>query len=85
MNDCDDEDLAVLARTGTSVAYCPRASDYFRAAEHFGPHRYRDMLAAGVTVALGTDSALCLGPEADPVRAGDAARISVLDEVRHLW
>jgi len=85
VNDCDDEDLAVLARTGTSVAYCPRASDYFRAGEHFGPHRYRDMLAAGITVALGTDSALCLGPEADPARAGDAARISVLDEMRHLW
>ena len=58
-NHVRDEDIATLAATGTSVAYCPVASAYFG---HTG-HRYREMLDAGVNVALGTDSALCQPPD----------------------
>jgi len=68
-NDVSDDDIALIADRGWSVAYCPRASDYFR---HRG-HRYRDMLAAGVNVALGTDSIICHGS------------LSILDEMRCLY
>jgi cytosine/adenosine deaminase-related metal-dependent hydrolase len=67
-NYVDEADLETLARTGTTIAYCPRASRYFG---HEG-HRYRDMLAAGVNVCLGTDSSVCHGS------------FSVLDEMRYL-
>jgi cytosine/adenosine deaminase-related metal-dependent hydrolase len=77
VNDCSDGDLRILAGTPTSVAYCPRASDYFGAHEHFGPHRYRDMLAAGINVCLGTDSIINLPPGTD--------RLSPLDEARFLY
>lgn len=56
VNDASDEDIELLARTGQSVAYCPHASAYFGNHERIGPHRYRDMLSAGVNVCLGTDS-----------------------------
>ncbi len=87
VNDCEDGDIEILKRTRTSVAYCPRASAYFGAEEHFGPHRYRDMLAAGVNVALGTDSIVGLRPEASTAAGSGTggARISVLDEMRYLW
>ncbi len=71
LNDLDDRHIDLLARRKISVAYCPRASAYFGHANH----RYREMLAAGVNVALGTDSILCLDT---------ADRISVLDEMRLL-
>ncbi|MFN0134338.1 MAG: amidohydrolase family protein [Phycisphaerales bacterium] len=71
--------IEVLARTGTSVAYCPRASAYFGAPERLGPHRYLSMLAAGVNVALGTDSIINL-----PIEAARERGISVLDEMRLL-
>jgi aminodeoxyfutalosine deaminase len=79
-NDATDEAIDVLARTGTSVAYCPRASSYFGAHRHFGSHRYRDMLAAGVNVCLGTDSIINLPPGAARPERG----ISILDEMRLL-
>ena len=80
VNDCDDADLQTLAETGARVLYCPRSSAYFRNHEVFGPHRYRDMLRAGVTVALGTDSLINL-PAAHP---GSAARLTPLDDARLL-
>lgn len=82
VNDASDGDIEALARVGASVVYCPRASAYFGAERHFGPHRYRDMLGAGIPVALGTDSIINL-----PDSASDAARggISVLDEMRMLF
>jgi cytosine/adenosine deaminase-related metal-dependent hydrolase len=80
VNDCDDAAIRTLARTGTSVAYCPRASAYFGAERHFGPHRYRDMLGAGINVALGTDSIVNL-----PESAVGAAGMSILDEMRFLY
>jgi aminodeoxyfutalosine deaminase len=75
VNDATDAAIEILASTNTSVAYCPRASTYFGADHHFGPHRYRDMLAVGVNVCLGTDSI---------VNLDTPDRISILDEMRHL-
>lgn len=71
-----------LAATNTSVAYCPRASTYFNAAAHFGPHRYRDMLSGGINVCLGTDSILNLPQGTD---APDGPGMSILDEARLLY
>jgi aminodeoxyfutalosine deaminase len=67
-NYVEDHHLPLLARHRASVVYCPLASDYFshprrgfRGSD--GRHRYRDMLAAGVNVCLGTDSILCQPPD----------------------
>lgn len=78
VNDCDDPGLQILAETNTSVAYCPRSSSYFRNHESFGPHRYRDMLRAGINVCLGTDSIVNLPPD-------ESDRLSTLDEMRFLF
>ena len=75
-NYVDDADIALLAETGASVAYCPVASEYFG---HRG-HRYRDLLDAGVNVCLGTDSVVCQPPGADPTQW-----LSVLPQMRHLY
>ena len=52
VNYCDDDELAMLASGVASVVYCPRTHRYFGHA----PHRWREMLAAGINVAVGTDS-----------------------------
>jgi len=52
VNYCDDDELAALASGQASVVYCPRTHAYFG----HPPHRWRDMLAAGINVAVGTDS-----------------------------
>ena len=75
VNHCTDDDLESLRASGVTVIYCPRSSAYFGWERFFGPHRYRDMIRAGVNVALGTDSIINL-PHPD--------RISVLDEMRFL-
>jgi cytosine/adenosine deaminase-related metal-dependent hydrolase len=64
-NYVSDVDISILADTNTHVAYCPIASEYFGHRDH----RYRDMLAAGVNVCLGTDSIVCASPE-DPQPLG---------------
>jgi cytosine/adenosine deaminase-related metal-dependent hydrolase len=76
VNNCSNSDLRDLANSPHSIAYCPRSSSYFRNHEHFGPHRYRDMLAAGINVCLGTDSVINLP---------NAHRLSTLDEARFLF
>lgn len=63
VNDASDADIELLARTKQSVAYCPRASEYFGNHTRLGGHRYREMLAAGVNVCLGTDSIINQHPE----------------------
>ena len=52
VNYCDDAELSLLARARASVIYCPRTHAYFG----HPPHRWRDMLASGINVAVGTDS-----------------------------
>jgi cytosine/adenosine deaminase-related metal-dependent hydrolase len=52
VNYCDDEELAILAAGKASIVYCPRTHVYFG----HGPHRWREMLAKGINVAVGTDS-----------------------------
>lgn len=52
VNYCDDNDLALLAQGQASVVWCPRTHRYFG----HPPHRWRDMLQAGINVAVGTDS-----------------------------
>lgn len=77
LNYVTDAALDRLSRSRISVVYCPRASAYF-GHPHGGhsPHRYQEMLEAGIEVALGTDSVICLDtPD----------RISPLDEMRHLF
>ena len=85
VNDLPDAQLPTLARSGASVVYCPRSSDYFRNHEHFGPHRYRDMLAAGVPVCLGTDSVVNLPPDPHDPSQPLGGRLSTLDEARFLY
>jgi cytosine/adenosine deaminase-related metal-dependent hydrolase len=81
LNDLSDADIATLALSGATAAYCPRSSEYFGNHDHFGPHRYRDLLAAGVPVALGTDSVINLPPDA----GNDTCGMSTLDEARRLF
>jgi cytosine/adenosine deaminase-related metal-dependent hydrolase len=57
VNYCDDAELKILAAGNASVAYCPRTHAYFS----HPPHRWRDMRAAGINVALGTDSVASCG------------------------
>lgn len=52
VNYVDNAELALLAAGRASVVYCPRTHAYFG----HPPHRFREMLAAGINVALGTDS-----------------------------
>jgi cytosine/adenosine deaminase-related metal-dependent hydrolase len=85
VNDADDAAIEILARTGATVVYCPRASAYFGAHEHFGPHRYQDMLAAGIPVALGTDSIINLPDSAARTTDAGGTGISILDEMRFLY
>lgn len=67
-NYVSDGQIAALARSGTSVVYCPRAHRYYG----HSAHPWRDMLAAGVNVCLGTDSRAAVDS------------LSVLDELRYL-
>jgi cytosine/adenosine deaminase-related metal-dependent hydrolase len=60
VNYATDIDIDTLAVTETPVVYCPRASIYFEVDNAFGPHRYSDMMRAGIPVALGTDSIINL-------------------------
>jgi cytosine/adenosine deaminase-related metal-dependent hydrolase len=72
LNYIEDRHLASIAQSNMSVVFCPRASTYFG---HIN-HRWKEMIDAGIPVALGTDSLLCLDtPE----------RLSVLDEMRLLY
>ena len=67
-NYASDDDIQLLADRGASVAYCPRTHHAFG----HEPHRFREMLATGVNVAIGTDS-LASNPS-----------LSIIDELRFL-
>ncbi|MFN7020327.1 MAG: amidohydrolase family protein [Phycisphaerales bacterium] len=81
VNDADDEAVRILAESRAVVVYCPHASTYFGAPARLGPHRYRDMLAAGIPVALGTDSIVNLPPDSAQPGAG----MSIIREARMLY
>lgn len=68
VNYATDEDLDLLASSGASVVYCPRSHRFFG----HESHRYRDMMARGINVCVGTDS----------LASNDS--LSVLDELRFL-
>jgi cytosine/adenosine deaminase-related metal-dependent hydrolase len=63
-----DRDIARIADAGAAVAYCPRTHHAFG----HPPHRFRDMLRAGINVCIGTDS-LASNPS-----------LSILDEFRFI-
>jgi len=69
VNYVSDGDISLLAGGGATVVYCPLAHWYF----HHAPHRYRDMIAAGVNVALGSDSLAC------------SSSLSMLDQMRDVY
>jgi cytosine/adenosine deaminase-related metal-dependent hydrolase len=52
VNYVDDGDLEILADLKPTVVFCPRSHSFFR----HGPHPIARFLAAGIPVALGTDS-----------------------------
>jgi aminodeoxyfutalosine deaminase len=85
-NDVSEADLDLLAHAnqavGLALVYCPRSSAYFNASGMFGPHRWRDMLARGIPVALGTDSIINLPNGSERAETG---LFSSLAEMRHLW
>jgi cytosine/adenosine deaminase-related metal-dependent hydrolase len=68
VNYATDEEIEQIAASGAHVAFCPRT----QAAFCHPPHPFRDMLAAGVNVCIGTDS-LASNPD-----------LSVLNELRYL-
>jgi cytosine/adenosine deaminase-related metal-dependent hydrolase len=63
-----DEEMAILAQSRSSVAFCPRSHAFFGHADH----PWRRLLAAGANVCLGTDS-LASSPS-----------LSILDEMRYV-
>lgn len=62
VNYCTDDELQLLAAGRASVVYCPRTHAYFG----HPPHRFQDMLAAGINVAVGTDSCAS-SPDLNPL------------------
>jgi len=52
VNYCDDDEMKQLAAGKASVVYCPRTHEFFG----HPPHRWRELLARGINVAVGTDS-----------------------------
>ena len=75
-NYVDDQHIRVLSDCGASVAYCPVAGDYF--GHPPDGHRYRQMLAAGVNVCLGTDSILCQPAEQEQP-------LGIMAQMRHVY
>lgn len=76
VNDATDEAIDALAETGAVVAWCPRSAAYFGNPRALGPHRWREMRARGVPVAIGTDSI---------VNLDTPDRISSLDDARRVF
>ncbi|HEX8324831.1 MAG TPA: amidohydrolase family protein [Tepidisphaeraceae bacterium] len=66
VNYCSDADIDLIAQRRGAVVWCPRTHAYFG----HPPHRWRDMMAAGVTVCVGTDS------------CASSPDLNVMDDVR---
>jgi cytosine/adenosine deaminase-related metal-dependent hydrolase len=86
VNYADDDELDILAAGQASVVYCPRTHEFFG----HPPHRWREMLARGINVAVGTDSCASspdlnlvddlrllhrIAPEIEPIRLWEMATI----------
>ncbi len=69
VNYVSDVEIEALARMRCPVVFCPRAHAFFGHA----PHRWRDLLASGVNVCLGTDG------------LASNRSLSMLDEIRALY
>lgn len=69
MNYATQDDAARLAALGHTVAYCPRAHQFYG----HTPHPFRMLQAAGVRVVLGTDS------------AASNTNLHLLAEAQHVW
>ena len=80
LNYLEPRHVPLLKASGATVVYCPRASAFFGHPHGGAPgHAWREMLAEGIPVALGTDGRPCLPGD------GEAAeRLSVLDDILHL-
>lgn len=76
-NHLDEHHMDILHRTGSSVVYCPIASDYFGHTHPEHTHPYEALLEHGVNVCLGTDSILC-----QP--ADEPQPMSILAQMRYL-
>jgi len=68
VNYLSDQDLDLIAEKPCSIAYCPRSHHFFK----HQSHRYRDMIALGINVCIGTDS------------LASNESLSILDELRFL-
>jgi len=68
-NYLDQESINRIARTRSSVVYCPRSHSFFG----HDKHPVRQLLDAGINVALGTDS------------LASNSSLSMLDEMRYLF
>ncbi len=68
VNYLDDLELGELAASRASVVWCPRSHRFFG----HPPHRWREMLDAGINVCIGTDS------------MASNETLSILDELRNL-
>jgi len=63
----------LLPERRPTIVYCPRSHEFFG----HTPHPFREMLAARLRVAIGTDSAASHAPD-------ESAPLSVMDELRWL-
>lgn len=68
VNYCSDRELSLLAAGSPSVVYCPRTQRYFG----HPPHRWRQMMEAGINIAVGTDS------------CASSPDLNIVDEIRLL-
>jgi cytosine/adenosine deaminase-related metal-dependent hydrolase len=73
-NHLDAEEAALVRDAGAVVVHCPGSHAFFS----HGRHPVRDLLAAGVTVALGTDS-LASHPEGALSMTGEIRRLAALE------
>ncbi|MEJ2246652.1 MAG: amidohydrolase family protein, partial [Acidobacteriota bacterium] len=68
-NYMDPDSIDLVAKSGSSIAYCPRSHAFF---DH-PQHPVRELLDAGINITLGTDS------------LASNTTLSMLDEIRFLY
>ena len=80
LNYLESRHVPLLKASGATVVYCPRASAFFGHPHGVAPgHAWREMLAEGIPVALGTDGRPCLPGDGPAVE-----RLSILDDILYL-